>query len=688
LEREELSRAFDLLADARNHVYSVEIYVIDITLLADTTLGESLRGKLAAGVPSNVLVTGEQIERIALDHPESLAELKRALEAGTASIVGGTYRGVAAADQSPESLLAEFRAGQRAAHQHLNREYEVFGQFVGYRGALHAAFDGGRLPKADQRKTNWGVMGSSIEAVSATPLDVSRPETWLKLAERLGDSIAHDHVATIVLAGWPGTACEYFDDLRCASRYGSVLGKLMTLDEYFRTTRAADDWTNFYPREYPVRSGTEVGANAISSRVEAYRQSVRDVQRQLVAGLAAMAGFRMLDTNDGPPDKLAVINPWNIAHTAFVETSATGTPKTPTNRRKAEILAAPLYLPDIPGCGYATLASAAGAPPVALVEGATLRNEWMELTVSAKTGGIQSLRRHRDRHTRVSQRLVFHHETTSSPAETHMVADKVGVTRNDLLVGEIASDGRLVGAGGELLARFKQRVRALRGMPAMIVDVELAPVQLPGGDIWKSYIASRLAWAEDALAFRRGQQWSGLETSHECMETPEWVEVDDGNGRITCFALGLPFHRIVTATRLDSLFVVAGEEQRRFQFALGLDLHYPTHSALALLSAWEPMLCVLADPPSSQRGWFVHVGAKNVLCTQVEPLRAPDEGIRLRLLETEGRETRTTVTAFRPVKGAWISDFRGNRTAVLSVSDGRAEIEIGSCGWLQIEAEW
>ena len=80
---------------------------------------------------------------------------------------------------------------------------------------------------------------TSIEALSTTPLDAARPETWLKLAERIGDSIAHDHVATILLAGWPGAECEYFDDLRRVARFGPVLGKLVTLDEYFRVTREA-----------------------------------------------------------------------------------------------------------------------------------------------------------------------------------------------------------------------------------------------------------------------------------------------------------------------------------------------------------------------------------------------------------------------------------------------------------------
>src|SRR5258707_8908533 len=126
-EREELGRAFDLLSDARNHVYSVDFYVVDLALLSDSTLGESLRAKLATGSRMNLLATGQQIEQIAREHPETLAELKRALEAGTASIVGGTYRTGAAASQSPESLLTELIEGRCAARQHLDSDYEVYG---------------------------------------------------------------------------------------------------------------------------------------------------------------------------------------------------------------------------------------------------------------------------------------------------------------------------------------------------------------------------------------------------------------------------------------------------------------------------------------------------------------------------------------------------------------------------------
>ena len=697
-EREELGRAFDLLSDARNHVYSVDFYLVDVTLLADSTLGESLREKLASGSPTNLLVTGEQLELMSREHPETLAELKRKLEAGTATIVGGRYHSGSAASQSPESLLADIAAGQRAARQLLDRDYEVYGQFetefspllptalknLGFRGALHAGFDGGPVPKSDQRKTNWGPDGAKIEALATLPLDASRPETWLKLAERIGDTIAHDHVATILLASWPGTECEYFNDLRLAAKFGPVLGKLVTLNEYFRDTRETDDWTNFYPREYPSRVGVDYGTNPISLRVDAYRRSVAHVQHQIGDGLAALAGFTSANAAETGAAELIAINPWNVVSAQIVGTNAleTETFRSPTNASHSHCL------PEVPGCGFASFATAIGPPPKPIVDGLTLRTERFELTVSKKTGGIQSLRTLRDRNTRVSQRLVFHHQTGEEPAQTQMVADRIEISRNDSVMGEITSQGRVLGAAGDALAKFMQRVRAVRGLPAIIVDVEFDPEHLPAGDIWKSYFASRLAWSVESLSIRRGKNWSALETTRECIDSSEWIEIDDGLGHVTCFALGLPFHRVAGPQWLDTLLLVSGEARRRFQFAIGIDQSSPTHTALTVLSACDPYICASLAPLSSPKGWFLHVGAKNVLCTHVEPLTDPAGGIRVRLLETEGRDTQTVLAAFRPFTAGWISDFRGNRTDILSLADGRAEIDIGPYGWVQIEVEW
>jgi hypothetical protein len=60
----------------------------------------------------------------------------------------------------------------------------------------------------------------------------------------------------------------------------------------------------------------------------------------------------------------------------------------------------------------------------------------------------------------------------------------------------------------------------------------------------------------------------------------------------------------------------------------------------------------------------------------------------LRLLETEGRDAHTTLTAFRAFHAARTTDFRGNSTGVLSVVEGGVQFDIGAHRLLQIEAEW
>jgi alpha-mannosidase len=714
LARDELGRAFDLLADARNHVYAVDFYVVDVTLLVPSTLHDGLRSKLDSGFPTSLLVNGELIDQIAGQHPRTLAALRQALEVGTACIIGGLFSDRITTWRSPEAMLAELEKGQQSARRHLGRECEVFAQFhaafsplmpeiltgMGFTAALHVAFDGGQLPRADQCKTRWGERdGAWLEALSSVPLDASRPETWLKYAEHLGDTISHDHVATLLLASWPGQPCVFHQDLQRAAAYNSVLGKLVTLEEYFRISRETDEWTTFTPREYPLQSGVNSPANPISTRVNAYREDVTDVYGRLLRGLSAIADSigdaTARESNDCRSQ--AALNPWSFACTRLVGLDplcASGA----SDGATAPCLS-PTFLSDMPGCGYAHVASKTTERDVTIADGHILRNELLELTVSETTGGIQALRTHRDRGTRVSQRLVFHRSHVGGPIrearnndapklDTQMIADEVAVTRNDSLLGEITSQGRLVDLAGQLLAQFTQRVRVARGLPAAIVDIELEPHATPGDDLWKSYFASRLAWLDEAVSIRRGRQWLSQDTARERIESSEWVEISEGSGNIVCFGMGLPFHRRAGSNWLDTLLYVTGEASRRYQFALGIDCPYPTHTTLALLTAGTPTVASLPFPLAQPRGWFLHLGARNLIMTHLELLNGESDGIRCRILETVDRGTETTLAAFRPFRTARITDFRGAASQVLSVVDGAVRFEIGPHRWIQLEAEW
>jgi hypothetical protein len=98
----------------------------------------------------------------------------------------------------------------------------------------------------------------------------------------------HANVATVLLASWPETTIEYYEDLQRAARYGPVLGKLVTLEEYFRVSRESDEWTRFLTLEYPLGLGTELGPNPISSHVDAYRRGIMETHQRLANGLSAI----------------------------------------------------------------------------------------------------------------------------------------------------------------------------------------------------------------------------------------------------------------------------------------------------------------------------------------------------------------------------------------------------------------
>jgi alpha-mannosidase len=695
--RDALGRAFDLLRDARSHFYSVDFFLIDVTLLASTTLGEPLRAKLASGSPTSLLAPAELIEQMADHQPDSLAQLRHAMEAGTACVIGGRLKATPAGYQSPESLLAELNAAQAVYERHLGCGVEVFAQYdsplsmllpellsgLGFRAALHASFDGGNLPLAEQPKTWWSAPdGSRIEALSTMPLDAAQPETWLALADRVGESLSHDHVATLLMAGWPKHSSEFADDVRRAARYSSVLGKLVTLDEYFRTSREIDDWITFQPREYPSSNFTEPPANLLSSKVDEYRREVAQMHGKLVAGLAAAVPLGD-DDPAAAPEARVVLNGWNFARSQL----STGGMQNS-------------FIADIPGCGFAALATAATAPPAPLVVGRTLRNERLEVVISETSGGIQSLRGHSNRSTRASQRLVFCDRHTSSrayrirdddktpEADVRMLADEIEITTNDVAAGEFTARGRLVDANDGLLARFTQTTCLPRGQSAVLVDVTLDLERPPDGAPRNSYFASRLVWRGDALGVRRGIDWTGRTTSREWIESPEWVEIDDGVGRITCFALGLPLHRLASSTRLDTLLAVAGRARQRFQLAIGLDCPYATQSALALLTSGQPAIVKALVGPSPPRGWFLHATARNVVVTHIAPLIAPRSGLAIRLLETEGRDAQVALAAFRPIRAAQFSDFRGQPSELISVDGGAAHFDIGSHHWVQVQVEF
>jgi alpha-mannosidase len=321
--RERLQSAFNVLNQAREYFYPVEAHLLDLTLVASTTLGQSLRDELAGGVPSNLLISGELVEQMSRREPASLRALRESLERGTSAIVGGEYSEAALPLLPPEVIRSELRRGLASYQQYLGTRPTIFGRRrfglsavlpqilkgLGFVGAIHCTLDDGRFPVGNQSRIRWqGIDETVLEAVARVPIDASRADAFLRLPQRLGDSMDLDHAATVVLAHWPGQSSPWYRDLKRIAAYSPVLGRFATITDYFEQTGLAGQQKQYpvdqYRSPYLSQAVAAGQADPISrwTRYFARRASIEALQTlDTLATLATGGQAVSHDAPGGPP---------------------------------------------------------------------------------------------------------------------------------------------------------------------------------------------------------------------------------------------------------------------------------------------------------------------------------------------------------------------------------------------------
>jgi len=316
-----LGQCFDVLNESRKHYYPVDAYLVDLTLVAPTTIGESLRRELAPAIeqnpaaelghvmPLNLLLTGQTLREIAAREPATLAKIQEASARGVVCVVGGEDTERDWPLLPIESIRNGVGLGIAEFERILGQKPTVYGRRrfglspimpqvlskSGFQGALHFTLDDGRFPIGQQSKSRWeGCDGSVIDALLRVPRDASQSETFLDFSRKLGESMDMDHVATVVFAHWPGQANRWYDDLRRIARYTTALGKFIKLDDYFAQTDMPGSLSRFeadeYRSPYLKQAIIRRQVNPISSIVtEHVRRAAQDAE-QAVACLAQVLG--------------------------------------------------------------------------------------------------------------------------------------------------------------------------------------------------------------------------------------------------------------------------------------------------------------------------------------------------------------------------------------------------------------
>jgi alpha-mannosidase len=628
----------------------------------------------------------------------------------------------------------------------------------GFRGAVHFTLDEGQFPREGQSKTRWeGFDSSAIDALTRVPLDADLPESFLSFPQKMGETMDLDHVAVVGFAHWPGQYRPWFDDLRRIASYAPVLGRFATIAEFLSATDASGYLSKFtadqYRAPYLKQAVIRRQADPLSRCVDHYRRRAAADAANSVGLLAALLSGdspglpphstddaasalaadspavdldqRLSDAIDSAARRLSaalprasaaaaqgllIVNPLSFARRANIALpDSVATPEAEGAVAVVQETAGGRYASvDLPAMGFAWLGAVNHAAArkrkgaeKPLAEDNLLRNDFCEVVIDPRSGGIRSVHDYKHRGNRLSQQLGFRlpgprpkpgdvwRDPDDEVQYAGMIAETIEIVSAGPVLGEIVSRGHLADGDGRRLANFEQRVRVWRGSPVISLRIQLDPLEEPRADPWNSYFASRFAWADETADLFRGVNQATQPTEAKKLEAPLFVELRAEKFRTTILTGGLPYHRRVGLRMLDSLLVVRGQQGRVFQMGIGLDLPYPQANAWELLTP-PVVLAETAPPPLAATGWFCHVDLRNILATHWAPLveQGAVVGFNVRLLETEGRPGRARLRVFRPIASARQVDFRGETLAALVLEDGAAIIDFTAHEWVQIEARF
>ena len=250
-----LQSCFDQLGQERDHYYSLDVNLIDVTLLAPTTLGTSLRKQLSnAYPPTSILASASLVRKLNDEQPESMQMLNTSLTQRSTVLVGGL-------DQERPHPLMTFDAVRRdlmrasAAYATLGvARPKVFSRYSfgflpdmslhlrrsGFVGSMLIAWDRGDYPQGTQAKISWEASDETfLPALTPKVIDTADPSSFLAFGLKAGESLDREQVPALVLAHWPNRYCDYFHLLVAITKRTPALGKWALADDFFENTDAS-----------------------------------------------------------------------------------------------------------------------------------------------------------------------------------------------------------------------------------------------------------------------------------------------------------------------------------------------------------------------------------------------------------------------------------------------------------------
>jgi alpha-mannosidase len=177
--QEYLTACFDLLMEERDCYYPVRPQLVDLVLLAKTTLGANLNRQLDSEHAMSLLLTGQIATLLAANNPLAIQRIQDLLDQQKIACIGGNFSELPDALVSSETVLRQLISGRRTLlefakiqprvycrHKYgLTPTLPIILESLDFLGAMHFSLDGGLLPAGSTVNIRWnGLDGSSIRA--------------------------------------------------------------------------------------------------------------------------------------------------------------------------------------------------------------------------------------------------------------------------------------------------------------------------------------------------------------------------------------------------------------------------------------------------------------------------------------------------------------------------------------------
>lgn len=764
LERDETTTAealhdvFDCLAEERDHYFSSDPHLIELTLTSKSTVGklldafDSTDSELASSegaedsagskgassdespatsekkstgenssvlaIPSNLLVDIDVAEELACSKDDRSDELRRRMVSGNIGWAGG---GPPKDTTLDVMTLSQAESVFERSHERTTRAIgappPVYGRFsgatpadmtpflvkLGYCGMVPIDFENG-TGHGDEAKVIMQSAGAELESLTAKPIDASSDAAFLTLGTRLGEAIDSGEIATALLAHWPGQTCDSFEDLRRVATWSLSLGKFWKLDDYFLNGEhpyhhGSARATSPDAAKTLEPSGDNPIANPISSLAAEFRQQVTKEETAVLQGMADLVtgesseesdpafGFASAvtgspqtsapesDAGDGhADDAVLLINPHSVGCRESV--TVTGAVSAAAKHVFAAS-AAPgrtNVTVDVPACGFVLVrggeaTSGSGIPlgkrlrekmfggPRSIAEQWSLRNEFMEVTISAETGAISGVYSGGIRGNRFSMRLVScgHDQQVNikTESETTMRCNKARVVSSTAASGCIETQGEIISEDGSTLADYSIRYSLDRGSRMVKVEGELSPRQALHGNPWQNYLAARVAVVTESAVYRLMLRDKLHRARSRRLIAPLGVVIDEAERHTMIAGCGLAFHRCVGDRFLDTLLTVPGEKSNAFKSYYGFDVPVPVAMARSAIVS-PSQVAIESKSDATEIGWVIHTAPKDILVTGLKVSRRNDGRLAaiIRVIQTRSQSCKASIRFLHDVHRA------------------------------------